>query len=672
MGFELGAAMPEKAQACVSGSVLKSRGLRALAAGCMLSAALLSSSALQAAPLPLQDKQVDMTAREQPIASFLQDFFGMLDLPVAVSGNVNGAVNGVFRGPADKVLRNVLRSFGLITYYDGSVVYVYSPSEVTTRTFPLRQGTARSVIETAGSMQLPDARNTLRVSQTGALIATGNRRFVEMVGELATGQQNQSTNSAPLGFKVYYLHYAWAHDVTAQFGGGSTVIPGVATILRSLLTAQRGSEPAPLTQFRSDSEQSLRDKGLRRRGTLGAKGANPMMPTAETVQQAWGNAPGGVDVAVMDARLLDGLRETPSSNQARVEADTRLNAVIVRDLPERLPYYDELIKSLDVEPQALEIEATIIDLKTDKLRELGINWRASGDRVSFLFGEGNANDGRLINNIPVQNVTPTGTGGFLSLVLGGRNNFIARIHALQQQDVARIVSSPQIMTLSNVEALFDRTYSFYVPVAGREEVDLFKVSAGTTLRVTPHVFREGDQVHIKLLVQIEDGQFSNATVSSLPVVERSSINTQALILAGESLLIGGMVYERASEGVTKVPFLGDIPVLGNLFKVKSDGGERTERLFLISPRLIPARRSLAANAPIGPQRPGGAVAVPPVPNVNEPIRKAESQDASAPKTGAVDSVSEPKQIENGSGQASSEYAPEDNKPRFVMPEAGNM
>ncbi len=609
---------------------------RRLLAGCLLGGALLAGQAL-AAPLPLEGRQVDMTAREQPIAAFLQDFFGTLDVPVSVSANAKGAVNGVFRGPADRVLANVLRSFGLLAYYDGAVVHVYTPGEVTTRTFAMPAGGASAVINTARDMQLTDPRNVLRVSQAGGLIASGNRRFVEMVGELASGQQSQSTALAPLGFKVYYLRYAWAHDVTAQFGGGTTVIPGVATILRSLLTSQRGGAGAPLTQYRSGSEQSLRDQGLRQRsqqGTLGARGANPMMPTADTVQQAWGNRPGGVELAVVDARMLDGLRDTPGSSQARVEADTRLNAVIVRDTPDRLPYYDELIKSLDVEPQALEIEATIIDLSTDKLRELGINWRLNDDRASFLFGSGTSSDGRLVGGTPVQDITPFGQGGFLSLVLGGRNNFIARIHALQNQGVARVVSSPQIMTLSNVEALFDHTRSFYVRVAGRDEVDLFKVSAGTTLRVTPHVFQDGDAVRIKLLVQIDDGQIlPQEQVDAIPVVERSSLNTQALIVAGESLLIGGMVRERTSEGVTKVPFLGDIPLLGHLFKTNTDIAERVERLFLISPRLVPARRPMSATAPTGPQRPGGAVAVPPMPEHDKPNwARGQGADAPAPST----------------------------------------
>ena len=176
-------------------------GWRALVGACLLGATLLAGG-VQAAPLPLEGRQIDMTAREQPIGAFLQDFFATLDVPVSVSADAKGAVNGVFRGSADRVLDNILRSFGLLAYYDGSVVHVYTPGEITTKSFAMQQGNAGAVITTARDMKLTDTRNTLRVSQNGALIASGNRRFVQMVGELATGQQSQSTALAPLGFKV--------------------------------------------------------------------------------------------------------------------------------------------------------------------------------------------------------------------------------------------------------------------------------------------------------------------------------------------------------------------------------------------------------------------------------------------------------------------------------------
>src|SRR6185369_1586633 len=281
-----------------------------------------------------------------------------------------------------------------------------------------------------------------------------------------------------------------------------------------------------------------------------------------------------------------------------------LNAVIVRDLADRLPRYEQLIAALDVEPQSLEIEATIIDVNTDKARELGIEWRWSNDGRSASF----------------QGAVPTlGNGGVASVVLGSLGQFFARIRALQNEGAARIVSSPQVVTLSNVEAVFDNTSTFFVRVAGREQVDLFNVSAGTTLRVTPHVFRDREQTRIKLLVNVEDGNITNRQVDQIPVVERSTVNTQALIAEGESLLIGGMVRETHANGEDKVPVLGDVPVVGNLFKTKTSSNTRVERMFLITPRMAGTRTAppqatlgtLRAGAtPVAPAQQTGAPAAP--------------------------------------------------------------
>ena len=177
---------------------------------------------------------------------------------------------------------------------------------------------------------------------------------------------------------------------------------------------------------------------------------------------------------------------------------------------------------------------------------------------------------------------------------GSAGQFFARIRAMQAEGSARVVSSPQVVTLSNVEAVFDNSSTFYVRVAGRDEVDLFDVTAGTTLRVTPHVFREDDTTRIKLLVQVEDGALSAQTVDTLPVVERSGINTQALISEGESLLIGGMVRDASRIGEDKIPFLGDLPIIGNAFKTRNNSSARVERLFLITPRLASPTRAAAA------------------------------------------------------------------------------
>lgn len=589
--------------------------------------------AVQAAPIPFAERQVQLTAREQPVAQFIADFFGLVDLPVSVSERVRGAVNGSFEGPADRVWQQVSRSFNLVTYFDGSVVHVATPGELATRTLPLAPEIASRVRRAALELAMLDGRHTLRSTSAGTLVASGTRRFIEQVEELARGQTAAVAARPPQGFEVHFLRYAWAHDVTVGFGGRQAVVPGVATIVRALMTSEPRSaiSVSPTEQQLGHTVPKLRGQGLAGQGRADGMAGD----TVAALLAAYG---GGTDTRATPASTAvpgsGGAAPAAGTGSAlvlvepgqpRVEADTRLNAVIVRDAPERLPQYKQLIGALDVEPQALEIEARIIDIDTERLRELGINWRANHSRSSFLFGNGTASD-RLLNPgvTPPEDMTPSGRGAFVSAVLGGMNELALRVSALEEQGAARVVSSPQVLTLSNVEAVFDTSRTFYVRVAGRDEVDLFSVSAGTTLRVTPHVFRDNGQVRIKLLVAIDDGTLSQQSVDAIPIVERATINTQALIFEGESLLVGGLTREATSDGVVKVPLLGDIPIIGNLFKSSSRANRRAERLFLIAPRLIPARR--LAQGVVTPPGAAEAPALPaPAATANPPSPAADTE-----------------------------------------------
>jgi type III secretion protein C len=556
----------------------------------LFAAILITTSLANAAPMPHRERAVQLSAREQGIADFLQNLFGLIGVPVSISPAVKGAVNGNFTGRADTVVENVSRAFGLVNYFDGAVMHVYAAHEMDVRTLPTLPVVSQQVVRTAREMYMVDARHTLQTTREGALVVSGTRRFIAQIEELARASQVGPAAQPPMAFKVFYLRYAWAQDVTVSFGARQMVVPGVASVVRSLVTASPRS-PASLVgqdpQLRQQQQQQQRPTQPKLKGQgLGAQVAPLPVLAASDAEPSPGVAQGS------PATVLGELQ------QVRIEADTRLNAVIVRDAPERLPFYEQLIASLDVEPQSLEIEATIIDVNTDRMRELGINWRGGIGKSSVLFGNGTSTGAgadtllQTGGSVVGSAITPAAVGGVVSAVIGDASQFVARMGAMQSEGAARVVSSPQVVTLSNVEAIFDNSSTFYVRVAGRDEVDLFNVSSGTSLRVTPHVFKDASGVRIKLLVNLETGRVSDTqSVDAIPVVDRSAINTQALIDEGESLLIGGLTQDSSSQGETKVPLLGDIPLLGNLFKYKRDKGARIERMFLISPRLSSRRAS---------------------------------------------------------------------------------
>jgi type III secretion protein C len=615
--------------------------------GCVaLLCALVAPVPAAAGDPPGLGRKVTLMAREQPLAAFLQELFASIEVPVSVSPTVQGVVNGRFEGSAQSVFRDISRSFSLSGYYDGVAMHLYPASEIGTRTYATDPIQAARILRTANELSLPDARNTMRTTQGGTLVAIGGPRFVQQIDDLvrADGTRAQAPPGAPavrglaggpanaapgIGFRVFYLKHAWAQDTRLTFGGRQTVIPGVASVLRSITAGlgQTVTQPLPLGAgvvapnegFATASDRLMPPVQPRLKGTglAGAGQQTGRMPTlGDTGDDATVVVGPRSQAGVASAVGADGLpvlqRYVVSQvGAARIEADTRSNAIIVRDVIERLPMYDELIASLDVAPQMIEVEATIVDVNISRLEQLGINWRWINGRNEVLFGNGTASD--LLLNAG-QKITPSGAGMVVSTVLGNSFNFISRINALTTDGAARVVSRPQLVTLSNVEALFDSSSTFYVRVAGREQVDLFNVSAGTALRVTPNVFRDGDGVRIKLMVAVEDGRISGESVDQIPVVDRATINTQALMLEGESLLIGGMTREGSDRRAGKVPLLGDLPGVGALFRTKEDNTTRIERLILITPRLIDGQRVLAS---VGTQR-VQAVATPQVTPVLEP------------------------------------------------------
>lgn len=532
---------------------------------------MMPSSPAMAGEPPIGSQVIQIAPREQPVGQFLQSFFGQLGVPVVVSPNLRGTVNGAFNGPASSVYQQVAEAFDLIGYYDGAAVYIYQASELTSQSIPVSPQMLRRVRATAQEMGLIDSRNTLQGAGQ-MLVANGTRRFIQQINEIAQSGPGARAEAAQptYEYRVFTLRYAWADDVTFKTAQSEVVIPGVASILRAMVSNDpHGAVARRVETRRSPRVEGLRGQGLARQGGLSeaSYGGDTFSATPDTL---------GLTLA--DEQMAGGA----PVQHARVQADTRLNAVIVRDTADRMGAYEALIAALDKEPQLLEIEATIIDIDTIRARELGIAWRFDDGRGGILFGDGTANDLRLRRG---QDITPRNEGLAISTIIGNGDYFVSRITALEDEGVARIVSRPQVVTLSNVQALFENTRSFYVGLEGERDVDLYNVTAGTTLKVTPHVLRDQNQTRIRMQVEIEDGSLTDAEIDDIPVVERAALNTQAMILEGQSLLLGGMVVQQDVNSVAKVPVLGDIPALGLLFRRSARSTGRVERLFLITPRL---------------------------------------------------------------------------------------
>ncbi|WP_145566726.1 EscC/YscC/HrcC family type III secretion system outer membrane ring protein [Yersinia aleksiciae] len=257
------------------------------------------------------------------------------------------------------------------------------------------------------------------------------------------------------------------------------------------------------------------------------------------------------------------------SSMPLFSADPRQNAIIIRDRQVNMPMYRSLIKQLDQRPVQIEISVTIIDVDAGDISQLGIDWSAStsigGTGISF-----NKDMGK------------NGADGF-STVIGDTSNFMVRLNALQRNSRARVLSRPSVVTLNNIQAVLDKNITFYTKLEGDKVAKLESVTSGSLLRVTPRMIDADGVKEVLLNLNIQDGQ-QQAPISSsepLPEIQNSDISTQATLRVGQSLLLGGFIQDKQIESQNKIPLLGDIPLVGGLFRSTDKQSHSVVRLFLI-------------------------------------------------------------------------------------------
>lgn len=525
------------------------------------------------------NEQVSMQVQDESLRDFLQDFANLAEVRILLSDAVKGRISGRFDDTPDAVFKKIVKAYGLLTYYDGSVIHVSMASEIQSKSINVQPAFVDRVVEALVKRDLVDRNQSVDVDgENGVIRLRGAPEFIIDAEKLVFQVQPKPSRPRPksaavqsaseiepvpdaLTFRSFKLKYASAADVTLYQNGRDVTLPGVASLLRTMLgDGQRAtSSTVTFNKPRDMTVPGLRGQGLSQYNT----------ESETTARQSAKPKRGGIS----NSSVASG-----RGANVRIVAEPNLNAVIVRDFASAMPLYENLIFELDKEPKLVEIQVTIIDIDKNKLLDLGVDWRFDSNDTQARFGGGDVEnqDGGLL----------------LNTVLGDSRRFFSRVNALAEDGSASITSRPQVLTLSNLEAVLANDESFFVRVAGEQEVDLFNVSVGTSLRVLPNVVGDKSDPQIRLLVTIEDGAIDpTQSVDGIPLIERSSLNTQAVIFDGESLLLGGLVRESSSVVTTKVPLLGSVPGLGKLFQRKTNVESDTERLFLISPRLVSANRN---------------------------------------------------------------------------------
>lgn len=533
-----------------------------------------------AAEMPWKTRNVQYVAERKELKAFLREFAASQDVGIFIDEQVQGALTGRYDLTPRSMMALLASTFGLTWYFDGRVLHVYPSTAMDSEVVKLEDTTQAEFERTLQRLGISDSRFPLSYdADTQSALVSGPRRFVELVKQAARSGGRPASQESPMQMRVFPLRFALADDYVYQQGGREYRVAGVVTMLRQLYAEK------PSTQLASVKRPNATIKPPVERTTklTGTDVTVRLPPSFQDFQRATAEA--------LDPPTT---RSQASSSSPTFAADTRTNTVIIRDAPERLSSYESVIKALDVRPQIIEIDATIIEVSSDDFSSLGIDWRVLSNRVDAQVGGGNRqppSSGLAASGTPdaqASSLLGSVSGGVLSAVIGDRRKLIARISALEEKGRASVRAQPKVITLNNVEAVLESLSTFYVRVAGFQDAQLFDISVGTSIRVTPSVIAEQlDQNQVRLLLRIEDGALSEQKVDQIPVVQRTTLAAQSLVAEGQTLVIAGYSQEREREAQTGLPVFSSLPVIGALFRTTEKSRARVERLFIITPRLLP-------------------------------------------------------------------------------------
>lgn len=523
-------------------------------------------------------------AKDQKLADLIRDFCSMQGISVVVSQNVNETVNGKFSKMAPSDFWNYIsRAYGLSWFYDGKILYVYAGNEIQTKIFRMNSeesATLSNIIATLGFVSSDFSFRS--VGDANILLVTAPPRFIEVVDDLSSKFAVSRLSDSTI-VKTFQLKYAWAYDMTFNYRGGTLVVPGVATLMRNILTGNQMQTTMTMsTSVGATSATKMTD--------LNVQSPNPYSPDRSNTSVNINT--GGQNNNSQDSKdsKTDGSKDILNVQvPGTITYDPRLNAIIIRDKKENMAFYEDIITQLDVSCDVIKIDVAIVDVSKNDGVDIGIDAlkiskSGSGEYIASPAGNKSSTfSGQDASNI-FSNITHGVVNGY---------QIAGYFQALQNNGKAKTIARPSVLTLDNVGAIIERDNTLYVKVQGFQSEGLYDVTASTKLQVVPHVIpgerNAENKKKMKLFVDVTDSALSSQSQTDKtvdPSVDANSINTQAVLYEGQCLLIGGYFREEHTDSTKGVPILSSIPIVGTAFAMKSKAASVVERIYVIFPSII--------------------------------------------------------------------------------------
>jgi len=300
-----------------------------------------------------------------------------------------------------------------------------------------------------------------------------------------------------------------------------------------------------------------------------------------------------------------------------ITADKSTNALIVNASPSDYPTVASVIQKLDIYRPQVYVEALIMEITSEDLQKLGVQWfltgktKIGGREGAAIGSSGNTKDIYPFTAGLASGTLPSAMPGGMVLGMLGENitfgnisfpSYAAMVSAFQNEAGVNILSTPHLLTMDNKEA--EIIVGKNVPIVTQKMVTGEASSAGLnqsflverkdlgiTLRLTPQI-TEGDTVRLSIYQEVSGILPSDTTSDLGPTYTKRSTKTVVAVKDGKTVVIGGLIKNDETNNLSKVPILGDIPLLGWLFKYREKTNAKTNLLVFLTPRIIRSNETL--------------------------------------------------------------------------------
>ncbi|WP_425609142.1 type IV pilus secretin PilQ [Vibrio europaeus] len=282
------------------------------------------------------------------------------------------------------------------------------------------------------------------------------------------------------------------------------------------------------------------------------------------------------------------------SLRGSLSVDERTNALLIRDLEQNVDVIRSIVESLDIPVKQVQIEARIVTVNEGNLDELGVRWGFSNTNGSTSIGasiEDNVFDVVPIDDMLNVNLGTTSanasTIAFQVAKLGSDMLLDLELSALQRESKAEVISSPRLITTNKKPAYIEQGSEIpYLESSSSGATSVSFKKAVLSLKVTPQITPDNRLILDLSVTQDRPGDVVKTGTGEAVAINTQRIGTQVLVENGETVVLGGIFQHSVTDAVDKVPFFGDLPLLGALFRRTYQQMGKSELLIFVTPKVV--------------------------------------------------------------------------------------